>query len=125
MRAYAAQAKRIPTRESTFRALYLNQRVDADTRFITGADWMPLATGMDTEALNGRPCWAGLDLSSTSDLASAVLYFPDDGGIVLPFFWIPAHDLEGREERDRVPYRLWRDQGYLEAPHGRAIDKKA
>lgn len=125
MRAYAAQAKRIPARESTFRALYLNQRVDADTRFITGADWMPLATEIDPEALRGRPCWAGLDLSSTSDLTAAVLYFPDDGGIILPFFWIPGHDLEGREERDRVPYRLWRDQGYLEAPHGRAIDKKS
>lgn len=126
MRAYAAQARRIPARESTFRSLYLNQQCDADVRFIASADWRALGVDpIDIEALRGRPCWAGLDLSSTTDLTSCVLYFPQDGGAVLPFFWIPGDGLDERETRDHVPYRLWRDQGFLETTRGRAIDKTA
>ncbi len=54
-----------------------------------------------------------------------VLYFPDDEGAVLPFFWVPADRLDEREREDHVPYRTWHKQGFLEAPAGRAIDKGA
>ncbi len=122
MRASAEQAKRIPAREAAFRNLYLNQPVDAEQRFIAGADWDACAAAVDPEALRGRPCWGGLDLSSTSDLTALVLYFPEDRGAVLPFFWVPGDRLAEREDRDRVPYRTWREAGLIEAPPGRAID---
>ncbi len=42
------------------------------------------------EDLDGRECFAGLDLSSTTDLSALVLVFPDDGNfLALPFFWVP------------------------------------
>lgn len=125
MRVFAGQAKRIPAREAAFRNLYLNQRVDPVQRFIASADWDACAGLVDPDALRGRPCWAGLDLSSTRDLTALVLYFPDDGGAVLPFFWVPGERLGEREDRDRVPYRTWRDMDLIEAPGGRAIDKPA
>jgi hypothetical protein len=34
-----------------------------------------------------------------------------------------ADNLEEAENRDRVPYRLWHRQGYIETTPGRAIDK--
>lgn len=125
MRQYAEQAKHIPARESAFRALYLNQPVDADARFLSSADWQACGGAVDAEALRGRPCWGGLDLSSTRDLTALVLYFPDDDGAVLAWFWAPGENLAEREDRDRVPYRTWRDRGFIEAPPGRAIDKQA
>ncbi|MEQ9488037.1 MAG: terminase large subunit [Alphaproteobacteria bacterium] len=125
MRQYAAQAQRIPARESTFRALYLNQAVDAEARFLSSTDWLACAGSVDAEALRGRPCWGGLDLSSTRDLTAFVLYFPEDGGAVLPYFWVPGDRLDEREDRDRVPYRTWARQGHIEATPGRAIDKLA
>ncbi len=125
MRAAASLAKRLPARESAFKNLYLNQPCDPDQRFIAGADWRGCTGVVDPEALRGRPCWAGLDLSSTRDLTAFVLFFPEDGGAVLPWFWVPGDNLLEREERDRVPYRVWRDQGFLEAPAGRAIDRRA
>lgn len=125
MRTYAAQAKRIPAREATFRQLYLNQPVDADERFIPAAEWDACGGAVDVEALRGRPCWAGLDLSSTRDLTALVLYFPEDGGAVLPFFWVPGDAITEREERDKVPYRVWAQQGHIEATNGRAIDRRA
>lgn len=125
MRAAAEKAKRIPAREAAFRSLYLNQPVAADQRFIAAADWKNCEAPIDPAALRGRPCFAGLDLSSTRDLTALVLYFPDDGGAVLPFFWVPGERLAEREDRDRVPYRIWRERGFLEAPQGRAIDKRS
>jgi phage terminase large subunit-like protein len=124
MRSAALQAQRIPARENAFRLLYLNQRVSADSRFINQADWDACAGDIDIEALRGRPCYGGLDLSSTTDLTSLVLYFPENGA-VLPFFWVPADRLDEREHSDKVPYRQWQKAGYLEAPNGRAIDKYA
>jgi phage terminase large subunit-like protein len=125
MRQFAEQAKRIPAKEAAFRNLYLNQRVDAEQRFIGSADWDACAGAVDPDDLEGRPCWAGLDLSSTTDLTALVLYFPEDGGAVLPYFWVPNERLGEREDRDRVPYRLWAREGYIEPTEGRAIDKRA
>ena len=125
MRSAAMQAQRIPAREATFRLLYLNQPVSAESRFIPAAEWDACQGGVDPEELRGRPCWAGLDLSSTTDLTALVLYVPEDGGAVIPIFWVPRERLAEREERDRVPFPLWHKQGHLEAPEGRAIDRLA
>lgn len=129
MRTFAARAKRVPSLELVFRNLYLNQPVDADQRFLSSADWDAGTTPVDLEQLEGRPCFGGLDLSSTQDLTALVLVFPDDdyppSYDVLAWFWSAGDTLRERGERDRVPYALWRDQGYLEAPPGRAIDKGA
>jgi phage terminase large subunit-like protein len=124
MRQAAALARRLPAREAAFRNLYLNQPIDPDTRFVAGADWRACTGAIDPETLRGRPCWGGLDLSSVRDLSAFVLFFPESGA-VLPWFWVPGDNLLEREERDRVPYRVWRDQGFLEAPAGRAIDRRA
>jgi phage terminase large subunit-like protein len=124
MRSYAAKAKRLPAREAVFRNLYLNQRIDASAAYISGTDWQACGGAIDVEALRGQRCFGGLDLSSTRDLTAFVLFFPDSGA-VLPRFWIPGTDLDARENADRVPYRLWRDQKLIEAPAGRAVDKRA
>lgn len=125
MRSAAMQAQRMPAREPAFRLLYLNQRVSGESRFIPRAEWDACAGAVDVEALRGRPCWGGLDLSSTRDLTALVLYFPEDGGTIVPFFWVPADRLQEREASDRVPYPLWHQQGLLEAPAGRAINRAA
>lgn len=128
-RVAAARAKRIPAQESAFRLYYLNQPVEADTRFVSGADWDACDTPVDLDAFDGRPCWGGLDLSSTQDLTSLVLVFPSDDAPdtydVLCWFWTAGDTIVDRGDRDRVPYALWRDQGFIEAPPGRAIDKGA
>ena len=124
MHGYAAKARRLPAREAVFRNLYLNQRIDASAAYISGTDWQSCDGAIDLAALAGQRCYAGLDLSSTRDLTAFVLYFPDSGA-VLPHFWIPGTDLDEREKNDRVPYRLWRDQKLIEAPAGKAVDKRA
>lgn len=121
----AGRAQRMATFEPAFRNLYCNQRVDAEPKAINPAEWAACGDDVDVEALRGRPCYGGLDLSSTRDLSALVLYFPEDGGAILPWFWCPKDNLAEREETDHVPYRTWARQKHIEATPGRAIDKRA
>lgn len=126
MRDAARMAQRISAREAAFRNLYLNQRVDpGQQNFISAADWEACGATFDAESLRGKPCYGGLDLGSTQDLTALTLYFPSDGGKVLPYFWLPAERLQQREDKDRVPYSVWKSKGLLETTDGKAIDKMA
>jgi phage terminase large subunit-like protein len=124
MQAFADQAKRLPAKEAAFRSLYLNQRVDSQQRFIGSVDWDANGSPYDLDALRGLPCFGGLDLGSTTDLTCLVLYFPTCGALV-PFFWIPSDNIAERENRDKVPFRVWAKAGHVELTNGRATDRLA
>jgi phage terminase large subunit-like protein len=73
--------------------------------------------------LKGRPCYIGLDLSSTQDLTALVGVFPDDDGFdVLAEFFVPAESIRERSRRDRVPYDEWARRGVLHATPGNSVD---
>lgn len=122
MKTQADQARRIPARVGPFKNLHLNMRISADPRFIGRDDWEACGEPIDPVMLYGRPCFAGLDLSSTTDLTTAVLYFPEDGGAVMPFFWLPKENIRLLEDTARVPYRSWSTDGLIELTPGRAVD---
>jgi len=122
MKAQADQAQRIPARVGPFKNLQLNMRISAEARFLSPGDWMECGDTVDAVALYGRPCFAGLDLSSTTDLTALVLYFPEDGGAVIPFFWLPKNNIRMLEDAQRVPYRSWESRGLIELTPGRAVD---
>jgi phage terminase large subunit-like protein len=122
-RAAAEQAKRLPSFRARFENLRLNRRIDATTQFISDADWMECAAPL-TDGLAAKPCYAGLDLSTTTDMSALVLYWPHDGA-VLPFFWLPADGLLDRDRKEGGHYRTWRDAGLLETTPGKAINFKA
>ncbi len=124
MRQEAKRAQRMPTFEPAFRNLYLNQRVDAEPKALLPLEWEAAGGHIDMDALKGRPCWAGLDLSQTRDLTACVLYFPDDGGAALGHFWLPKEGLSEKQALDRVPYRAWADAGHITLTPGAAINKR-
>lgn len=76
--------------------------------------------------LKGRDCYAGLDLAPKLDTSALVLVFPplksSDKWEVVPFFWCPAENVEGRVKRDRVPYDLWAQKGFLTLTPGNLTD---
>ena len=68
--------------------------------------------------------YGGLDLSETSDLTALILMgrpISSDVWNVHPTFWIPEEGLEERAVAARVPFDLWRDQGYLNTTPGRTV----
>ena len=124
MRVAAQRAKAIPAQQNTFRRLYLNQWTEQDERWIDLATWDRGADPVDLESLEGRQCYAGLDLASTKDVTALVLVFPDDDGgyDVLAFFWVPIDTLHERVSRDRVPYDRWLSDGFLLKTDGNVCD---
>jgi phage terminase large subunit-like protein len=114
----AADAKRMPSRESSYRNLILNQRVEARNPFVTRAIWQE--NGAEPAEIEGRDVYGGLDLSSVHDLTALVLV--TDDGDVRPTFWLPAEGLAEKSRNDRVPYDMWADQGHLQTTPGRAIE---
>ena len=76
-------------------------------------------------SLEGRDCYAGLDLSSTGDITAFVLMFPprneEEKYICVPYFWIPEDTIPIRVRRASVPYDVWEQQGYLMATEGNVI----
>lgn len=120
----AARAIRSPSFEPSFRLLNLNQRVAAEGRFIGQADWDANGEPFDPIELEGQACYGGLDLSSTRDLTAFSLWFPGPGKL-LTWHWVPSDTIGERSERDRVPYPLWADAGWIERTPGRATDRTA
>lgn len=71
--------------------------------------------------LIGQKCWAGVDLSATTDLSALALLFED--WTLLIRAWIPDDPgLEEREKADKASYRAWELGGYLETCDGAVID---
>tara|TARA_R110000751_G_scaffold180038_1_gene286412 strand:+ start:23825 stop:25447 length:1623 start_codon:yes stop_codon:yes gene_type:complete len=120
----AAQARIVPSKESAFRNLILNQRVSAVSRFIHKAEWDQCGGSVNLQTLQGRECYGGLDLGATRDLTAFVMVFPDDGGCfdVLAHFFMPEANIEERSNEDRVPYDLWAKQGFITLIPGATID---
>jgi len=127
MRAMAKKGEQIPALQNTFRRLYLNQWTQQEDRWLDLAAWDATAGTVTLEDLQGRPCFGGLDLASTTDIAAFVLVFPMDDGafVVLPHFWIPRDNMHDRINRDRVPYDVWVRQGFITATEGNVIDYAA
>lgn len=118
------RAKETPASQNSFRRLRLNQWVAQESRWLDLGDWQACAGEVDPESLRGRPCFGGLDLSSTTDLSAFVLVFPlEDGRVaVLPYFWAPRETALRAEKRDRVPYTTWERMGAITLTEGDAVD---
>jgi len=120
MRTAAKRAKRMPSFESSFRNLYLNQRVNAVAAFVSPSTWK--AGNAPPAELTGR-VYGGLDLSATTDLTALVLTCRPEGLLhVVPYFWMPADSVEDAAKRDRAPYDVWVKHGFLRTTPGKVID---
>ncbi len=119
------QAKQNPAEENSFRQLRLNQWVKQSVRWMPMDKWDACAFAANEDALEGRVCYGGLDLSSTTDITAFVLVFPpldeEDKYTVLPYFWVPEDTLELRVKRDHVMYDLWEKQGFIQTTEGNVI----
>ncbi len=119
------KALETPADEMQFRQLRLNQWVKNSVRWMRMDKWDACKGEIDLEKLYGRPCYAGLDLSSTSDLTAFVLVFPpeDEGEkyTVLPFFWLPEEQMKLRVRRDHVMYDQWAGQNYINLTEGDVV----
>ena len=118
-------AKQNPAEENVFRQLRLDQWVKQDVRWMPMHKWDACKVDFDESFLEGRICYGGLDLSSTTDITAFSLVFPpipeDDKYYILPYFWLPEETLDLRVRKDHVPYNIWQKQGFLITTEGNVV----
>ena len=116
----------MPRFENSFKRLHLNMRTEQDVRWLPMDAWDEGGEEFDAEQLEGAVCYAGLDLSTTTDLSALSWVFPAGEGrggySVLLWFWVPEDGVRERSLRDKVPYDVWVKQGLIEATPGNVVD---
>ena len=119
------EAKQNPADEITFKWLRCNMWVSSTVAWIPDAIYMRGNEPINMASLEGRDCYAGLDLSSTGDITALVLIFPprdeDEKFVLLPYFWIPEETIPRRVKANSVPYDIWEKQGYIMSTEGNVI----
>ena len=109
------------TTEVNFKIKNLNLWVDAPDVWIQDEKVVKCDYGTTDADLLGQECWAGLDLASHVDINALCLYFPKlDVPAFRFYFWIPEGKVLSKE--DRVDYRIWHEDGWVNITPGDVID---
>lgn len=125
VREQAERASRMPSFEPTFRNLVLNQRVEMAAPFISRGVWIANSLPAEDDVFYTEPVYVGLDLSAKTDLTAMVMMAFREKWHVKAYFWTPEKGLRDRAKRDRAPYDVWEQQGFIRAIPGAAVDYEA
>jgi phage terminase large subunit-like protein len=135
-----AQAKAMPGKLNGILRLHFCVWTDAETAWVSREVLEPALADFDPDDYRGNRLGIGLDLSQTQDLTAKacatiideieVEEIRDDGEVVLvrkPVVaawvevWTPGDTVAARQLRDKAPYDVWINEGFLHAPKGRII----
>jgi len=126
MRALALKAQHMPDAQAEFRQKRLGEWLNAEAVWLNFDGWKRGQGSWTSASLEGRPCWAGVDLSSKIDLSAFVLMFPPEGADrwrVLAWLYMPEDNVHERTQRDRAPYDRWAREGWITTTPGNRIDQ--
>lgn len=120
------KAKGIPSAAATYKQKRLNLWVNATAPCLSMEGWRKGQTTWTAQDMLHEPCFVGVDLASKLDLMALVFLFPPTVGRaswrILPYVWTPEETLLDRAHRDRAPYDVWVEQGWLLTTPGPVLD---
>ncbi|QGO68339.1 Phage terminase-like protein, large subunit (plasmid) [Piscirickettsia salmonis] len=125
MQRQCVKAQQMKGERNGFLCKHLNIWTNAETAWLDLERWKTCAEyTFKRESLENRPCYIGLDLASTNDIAALVAAFlmPDDSVRLFCRFYLPKETVMTRAKQSPVPYQLWSDEGYLTLTEGNVID---
>ena len=123
IRREAIEAKQMPSKLAEFRIKRLNRQSATADGWINLTHWQKCDGHVDLDMLADHPCYGGLDLASTSDIASFRLVWNVGGKLYTHGWrWVPQSAVRYRSERGTVPYAAWVEAGHLIATTGNVID---
>lgn len=123
IRKESIEAKRMAGKLAEFRIKRLNRQSAAALAWVNLLKWQKCNGYVDLAALEGKECYAGLDLASTGDLTAFRLVWRVDGVLYTHGLrWVPAAAVEQRTERGSVPYQSWVTAGLLRQTEGDVTD---
>lgn len=128
LRQLAKEADARPADRESFKQLHCNLWLDSSAApFVDPQVFDACGGPVDLDKMKDFPCWLAVDLSSVSDLTVIVCCWrgDDDELYVHPFYFCPAENMRRRADRDRVPYTVWAEQGFITPTPGEVIDQGA
>lgn len=113
-----------PATQANFKQLRLNLWQDAISAWIPIEEWDACQGDITPEMLEGKPCWAGLDLASKMDVCAFVLLFEVEPGTyaILPRFWAPEEADSRRQKANLALLKPWMNAGFIKATPGNVAD---
>ena len=136
-----AQAKNIPAKQNGILWLHFCVWTDAESAWMSREALEPLLADFDPAIHKGKDLLASLDLSQVRDITASafavktgeveVQATAKDGTPVKlkkPTFdawieaWTPGDTMQARSTRDKIPYPVWAEQGFIHAPTGETIN---
>ena len=118
-------AQQIPSEEYTVKNKQFNLWTVSDKRWLDMKRWDKCNGEIDEARLLGQVCHLGIDLSTVQDLTAVVAVFPPgpyDEFVFYPRLYLPKERLDYAERMDRVPYKHWEKEGFLQTTPGDVID---
>lgn len=123
IRKEAVEAKAMPSKLAEFKIKRLNRQAASAEALIDLKKWERCDGPVDLEELASVPCWGGLDLASTTDLASfRLIWRLDEVILTWGLRWVPENAVKHRTERGTVPYAGWHEAGHLIQTDGDVTD---
>lgn len=110
-----------------FKRFRLNIPAKQVRRWMPMDEWDKCHEPVDLEALVGRPCFGGLDLSERDDLSAFALVWPPRDKTEKWEVHVKGYSCEGTvQKRARegrvIDYGRWVQQGHITQTHGNTID---
>lgn len=103
-----AQSKDAPANLALFKMYRLNIWQNSSSPWLPMDKYDAGAQEFTHESMQGRECWAALDLASVSDFAALCLCFPENDQETFRFlwwFWLPEET--ARANQHKVDFRKW------------------
>lgn len=123
IRKEAIEAKQMPSKLAEFRIKRLNRPASTAQGWVDLGKWEKCGGEVDLDWLADYPCWGGLDLASTTDIAAFRLVWLVDGVYYTHGWrWVPESAVAQRTERGTVSYASWVEQGLITQTPGDVTD---
>lgn len=123
-RSDAIEASKTPSALARFKRYRLDIWTTGDDAWLPITAWDANKRPFSDQSLEGQICYAGLDLSRTTDTTSLQLVFPPenegDDYRLISRFWLPEE--KARELDGIVPFLLWAKQGLITLTPGNVVD---
>ncbi len=125
LREQARQAKEMPTALTNFLTKHLNVWVTGESLWCNIERWKQCGQDYTLDALKeAKAVYAGLDLSSVSDLTSLglVALFDDGSWKTFGKHYLPEDTVRDRLRKNPVPLEAWARDGWLTLTPGNVCD---
>ena len=108
------EAKQMPSKHSEFKIKRCNIAASVANGWTNLSKWKACNGAVDLDYLERFPCYGGLDLSFTNDLASFRLTWVDgDRYYTHGWRFVPKVSIKKRSEKGLIPVQAWVDSGFL------------